>query len=68
MYSLSVRINQITFFFFICLACLGIFNVATTIFGEYKPKIKSFNYKTNEELGKKLMIKSKKSLVIQRNN
>ena len=44
MYSLSVRINAIFFFFGCCLCALGIFNVITTIFIKTQPKVNKFNF------------------------
>ena len=44
MYSLSVRLNAIVFYFGCCLAALGIFNVLTTIFIKHKPKVNRFNF------------------------
>ena len=44
MYSLSVRMNVIFFFFGCCLCALGVFNVLTTIFIQSKPKINKFNF------------------------
>ncbi len=44
MYSLSVRLNVIFFFFGCCLCALGVFNVLTTIFIQKKPKINKFNF------------------------
>ena len=47
MYSLSVRINAIFFFFGCCLCALGVFNVITTIFIKTQPKINKFNFYSN---------------------
>ena len=44
MYSLSVRINAIFFFFGCCLCALGVFNVITTIFIKTQPKVNKFNF------------------------
>ena len=44
MYSLSVRVNAIFFFFGCCLVALGVFNVATTIFIHNKPIVHKFNF------------------------
>ena len=44
MYSLSVRINAISFFFGICLCVLGAFNIATTIFIKSEPIVNKFNF------------------------
>ena len=47
MYSLSVRINAIFFFFGCCLCALGAFNIATTIFIKTQPKVNNFNFYSN---------------------
>ena len=44
MYSLSVRVNAIFFFFGCCLCALGIFNVVTTIFIQNQPKVNKFDF------------------------
>lgn len=44
MYSLSIRINSIFFYFGVCLALLGAFNIATTFFLKGQPKVKYFKY------------------------
>ena len=44
MYSLSVRINAIFFFFGCCLCALGGFNILTTIFIKTQPKVHKFNF------------------------
>ena len=44
MYSLSVRVNSIFFFFGCCLCALGVFNVITTIFIKTQPKVNKFNF------------------------
>ena len=44
MYSLSVRLNAIFFYFGCCLLALGIFNVLTTIFIKSKPKVNEFEF------------------------
>ena len=46
MYSLSVRINSIFFFFGICLTILGVFNVLTTILIKRIPKVNKFSFKS----------------------
>lgn len=46
MYSISVRINAIFFFFGICCCILAAFNIGTTIFSQKPPIIKRFNFKS----------------------
>ena len=44
MYSLSVRLNSVFFYFGVCTAILCGFNIATTILMDNKPKITKFEY------------------------
>lgn len=46
MYSLSVRVNSVFFYFGVCTAILGAFNILTTIMHKGTPIVKKFEYET----------------------
>ena len=44
MYSMAVRLNNIFFYFGVCLTILSLFNIATTITKDSKPIVNKFQY------------------------